>query len=116
LLIDHSVGAQNSPACNSSGTSASGVRARNPAITPGIFTIGIFTFLSSWGDLLFGLTIITDDTMRPVAAGLRKFIGSNVSQWNMVMALAAMEMLPPFLLFLLTQRYVVAGLTAGAGK
>jgi multiple sugar transport system permease protein len=87
-----------------------------PVSTPGIFTIGIFTFLSSWGDLLFGLTIITDDTMRPVTAGLWKFIGSNVSQWNMVMALAAMEMLPPFLLFLLTQRYVVAGLTAGTGK
>jgi multiple sugar transport system permease protein len=87
-----------------------------PVSTPGILTIGIFTFLSSWGDLLFGLTIITDDTMRPVTAGLWKFIGSNVSQWNMVMALAAMEMLPPFLLFLLTQRYVVAGLTAGTGK
>ena len=87
-----------------------------PVSLPGILTVAVFTFLSSWGDLLFGLTIVTQDSMRPVTAGLWKFMGSNVSQWNMVMALATMEMLPPFMLFLLTQRYVVAGLTAGSVK
>lgn len=87
-----------------------------PVSLPGILTVAVFTFLSSWGDLLFGLTIVTQDSMRPVTAGLWKFMGSNVSQWNMVMALATMEMLPPFILFLLTQRYVVAGLTAGSVK
>ena len=78
--------------------------------------LAIFSFLSSWGDRLFGLTIVTEDSMRPVTAGLWKFMGSNASPWNLVMALATLEMLPPLVLFLLAQRRVVAGMTAGSVK
>jgi multiple sugar transport system permease protein len=97
-------------------TFGSFIRVILPIAIPGILTVSIFTFLASWGDLLFGLTLVTDDSMRPVTAGLWKYIGSNVSQWNFVMGLATLEMLPPIALFLIAQRYVVAGLTAGSVK
>lgn len=87
-----------------------------PLVVPGILTVGVFTFLAGWGDLLMSLTLTTEDAMMPVTAGLFKYIGNNVSQWNRVMALATLQSIPPLLLFLVAQRYVVSGLTEAAVK
>jgi len=87
-----------------------------PLATPGLFTAAVFTFLFGWSDLVFALSLTTDDNMRPVTAGLWNFIGSNVTQWNAVMAFSTLAMLPPLVVFLVAQRYVVSGLTAGAVK
>ncbi len=87
-----------------------------PLSIPAVLTVGIFTFLAAWGDLLMALTLNTDEAMRPVTSGLFKYMGNNVSQWNMVMGFATLEMLPPLVLFLAAQKYVVAGLTDGAVK
>jgi multiple sugar transport system permease protein len=65
---------------------------------------------------LLKLRIVTDDAMRPITAGLWKYIGANVTKWNLAMALPALEILPPTALFLIAQRDVVAGLTAGSVK
>jgi multiple sugar transport system permease protein len=85
-----------------------------PLSSPAVLTVGIFTFLAAWGDLLMALSLITDEEMRPVTSGLFKYMGNNISQWNMVMAFATLEMVPPLILFLAAQKYVVAGLTDGA--
>jgi multiple sugar transport system permease protein len=54
--------------------------------------------------------------MRPVTSGLFKYMGNNISQWNMVMGFATLEMLPPLILFVIAQKYMVAGLSEGAIK
>lgn len=87
-----------------------------PLALPGLYTTAVFSFLFAWSDLVFALSLISDDELRPVTAGLWTFIGSNVTNWNGVMALSAFAMLPPLLVFLIAQRYVVSGLTAGAVK
>jgi multiple sugar transport system permease protein len=87
-----------------------------PLSAPAVLTVDIFTFLAAWGDLLMALSLITDEAMRPVTSGLFKYMGNNVSQWNMVMGFATLEMIPPLVLFLAAQKYVVAGLTDGAVK
>ena len=92
------------------------VRVVLPLATPGLFTAAVFTFLFGWSDLVFALSLTTEESMRPVTAGLWNFIGSNVTQWNAVMAFSTLAMLPPLAVFLFAQRYVVAGLTAGAVK
>ncbi|QIN81954.1 ABC transporter permease subunit [Rubrobacter tropicus] len=92
------------------------VRVVLPLATPGLFTAAVFTFLFGWSDLVFALSLTTEESMRPVTAGLWNFIGSNVTQWNAVMAFSTLAMLPPLAVFLVAQRYVVAGLTAGAVK
>jgi multiple sugar transport system permease protein len=92
------------------------VRVVLPLATPGLFTAAVFTFLFGWSDLVFALALTTEEEMRPVTAGLWNFIGSNVTQWNAVMAFSTLAMLPPLIVFLIAQRYVVAGLTAGAVK
>ena len=92
------------------------VRVVLPLATPGLFTAAVFTFLFGWSDLVFALSLTTEESMRPVTAGLWNFIGSNVTQWNAVMAFSTLAMLPPLAVFLFAQRYVVAGLTARAVK
>lgn len=87
-----------------------------PLAVPGIATAGIFTFLFGWNDLVFALSLTNTDAYRPVTAGLWNFIGANITEWNSVMALSTLAMLPPLVIFLLAQRYVVSGLTAGAMK
>ena len=92
------------------------LRVMLPLATPGIVTAGIFTFLFGWNDLVFALSLTSTDAYRPVTAGLWNFIGANITEWNSVMALSTLAMLPPLVIFLLAQRYVVSGLTAGAMK
>lgn len=87
-----------------------------PLAKPGVVTAGVFTFLFGWNDLVFALSLTNNDSYRPVTAGLWAFIGANITQWNGVMALSTLAMLPPLIIFLLSQRYVISGLTAGGIK
>ena len=87
-----------------------------PLAVPGLMTTAVFTFLFGWGDLLFAISLINSDELRPITAGLWAFIGGNVTKWNAVMALTTLAMLPPLIVFLIAQRYVVSGLTAGSVK
>jgi multiple sugar transport system permease protein len=87
-----------------------------PLATPGLITAAIFTFLFGWNDLLFAITLTNNDQFRPVTAGLWTFIGRNNTDWNAVMAFSTLAMLPPLLIFLISQRYVISGLTSGAVK
>jgi multiple sugar transport system permease protein len=87
-----------------------------PLSTPGLLTTAIFTFLFGWSDLLFAISLVNSDEVRPITAGLYAYMGSNVTKWNAVMAISTVAMLPPLVVFLLAQRYVVRGLTAGSVK
>jgi multiple sugar transport system permease protein len=87
-----------------------------PLSTPGLLTTAIFTFLFGWSDLLFAISLVNSDEVRPITAGLYAYMGSNVTRWNAVMAISTVAMLPPLVVFLLAQRYVVRGLTAGSVK
>ena len=81
-----------------------------------LVTAGLFTFLFTWSDFLFALTLTTTDDVRPVTLGLYQYIGSYVQDWSAVMATAVLASLPAVLLLLVAQRYVAAGATAGALK
>ncbi|MCL6527217.1 MAG: carbohydrate ABC transporter permease [Thermaceae bacterium] len=87
-----------------------------PLSQTGLVTTAIFTFLFGWSDLLFAITLVNSDQIRPITAGLYANIGNNSIKWNAVMALSTVAMLPPLVLFLISQRYVIRGLTTGAVK
>jgi multiple sugar transport system permease protein len=87
-----------------------------PLAMPGIVTVFVFTFIISWNEFLFALTFISDDTKRPLTVGLYGFVGRFATQWNFLMAGAALATLPVLALFLVIQRRLVSGLTAGAVK
>lgn len=79
-------------------------------------TAGLFTFLFSWSDFLFALTLTTTEDVRPVTIGIYQYMGSYVNDWSSVMATAVLASLPALVLIVVAQRYVAAGATTGAVK
>jgi multiple sugar transport system permease protein len=86
-----------------------------PAATPGIVAVAVYAFMTAWGEVLFA-SVMTNETTRTLAVGLQGYSTQNDVYWNQVMAASLVVSLPVVAGFLLLQRYLVAGLTAGAVK
>jgi multiple sugar transport system permease protein len=91
------------------------VRVVVPAATPGIVAVLIYAFMTAWGEVLFA-SVLTDDATRTLAVGLQGYATQNNVYWNQIMAASLTVSLPVVLGFLLLQRYLVAGMTAGSIK
>jgi multiple sugar transport system permease protein len=87
-----------------------------PLATAGISTVAVIAFLWGWGDLVFALTLTSEESSRVVTTGLWGFFGANTSDWNGAMAFSTLAMIPPLVVFLFSQRKVIAGSVAGAVK
>ncbi|GGO80383.1 carbohydrate ABC transporter permease [Wenjunlia tyrosinilytica] len=86
-----------------------------PAAVPGIVAVSVYAFMTAWGEVLFA-SVMTNDTTRTLAVGLQGYATQTDVYWNQVMAASLVVSLPVVAGFLLLQRYLVAGLTAGAVK
>ncbi|MEV6781065.1 carbohydrate ABC transporter permease [Streptomyces sp. NPDC051098] len=86
-----------------------------PAAVPGIVAVSVYAFMTAWGEVLFA-SVMTNDTTRTLSVGLRGYATENDVYWNQVMAASLVVSVPVVAGFLLLQRYLVAGLTAGAVK
>ncbi|MFE4171819.1 carbohydrate ABC transporter permease [Streptomyces sp. NPDC056909] len=86
-----------------------------PAAVPGIVAVAVYAFMTAWGEVLFA-SVMTNDTTRTLAVGLQGYATQNDVYWNQIMAASLVVSVPVVIGFLLLQRYLVAGLTAGAVK
>ena len=100
------------------GASTLGVifRVVTPIAWPGIGATAIFSFMRSWNDYLFALTLNTDNNLRTVPVGLANFFGQYTTDWGLVMTASVLATLPTLVIFFLLQRQLVSGLAAGAVK
>ena len=87
-----------------------------PLSLPGLGATFIFSFLGAWNEYLFALVFANNYTVRTLPVGLGTLIGQFVTSWNVLSAAAIMFSVPPLLLFLMLERSLVSGLTAGALK
>jgi multiple sugar transport system permease protein len=87
-----------------------------PLAGPGLITVAALTFLTAWGEFVFGLTLATSDEMQPITVVLSRIITQFGTRWNQLMAVSTVVALPIVIFFILLQRYIVGGLTAGAMK
>ncbi|MCY4007110.1 MAG: carbohydrate ABC transporter permease [Rhodobacteraceae bacterium] len=88
-----------------------------PLLTPGLITVFLYSFMWSWNDLLYSLTLISSETKRTVGPGLLlTFLGEMEQDWGAAMAGSVIVSLPIILAFTFLQRFFVQGLTAGAVK
>ncbi|WP_276357025.1 carbohydrate ABC transporter permease [Cohnella caldifontis] len=88
-----------------------------PLTKPGLFSIGIYSFILSWDDFLYSITLINKDELRPLNAGIAiRYIGELSYDWSSIMTVCVTSIVPITLLFLFFQKYMVSGLTAGAVK
>ena len=81
-----------------------------------IITAGVFTFLFSWGNLLFGLTLVTQNALQPVTVLIYALSNSNLNTWAATMAASLIASLPALVVIFAAQRYVKEGLAAGGGR
>jgi multiple sugar transport system permease protein len=87
-----------------------------PVSRNSIVTVSLFTFLWSWSDFLFASTLDRGGDLQPITMGIYRYIGNNTQDWNAIMATAVVASIPATVLLVLAQRYVAAGVTAGAVK
>jgi multiple sugar transport system permease protein len=92
------------------------VRVALPVSVPGVITMAVVSFLGAWGEFVFGLALATGDELQPVSVVIAKLTNAFGTRWNELMAVSAVVAVPVIVLFVLLQRYIVAGLTDGATK
>lgn len=92
------------------------LRVTLPLAGPGIAATVIYCFILAWNEFLFATTFISSPSLRTLPIGLQAFIGQYSTDWNLLMAGAVVTTVPVVVLFVVLQRYLVAGLTAGAVK
>lgn len=87
-----------------------------PISLPGIVATSVYTFLLCWNEFLFALTLTKSTDMRTVPIGIQLLMGQHAFEWNQMMAMSVLGSLPLLLIYLLAQRYFLAGMSAGAVK
>jgi ABC-type sugar transport system, permease component len=87
-----------------------------PISLPGIVATGVYTFLLSWNEFLFALTLTKTTDMRTVPIGIQQLMGQHAYEWNEMMAMSVLGSLPILVMYLVAQKYFLAGMTAGSVK
>ena len=87
-----------------------------PLTLPGIAATLGFVFTAAWSELLFALMLINNNDAATFPVGLLTFVSKFSVDWGQMMAAGVLALIPAGLFFLLIQRYLVQGLTAGAVK
>jgi multiple sugar transport system permease protein len=87
-----------------------------PLSTPAIVVTALFSFTLSWNEFLYALTFTSNPVSQTVTVGLTTTVAEDVFFWGVMMGASFLVAIPPVVLYLLGQRWVVRGLTAGAVK
>ena len=86
-----------------------------PISGPGIATCSILAFIFSWNNFMFSIILASNET-KTVPVAIFNFIAYATVDWGGLMAASAVITLPVLVITLITQKYVIRGLTAGAVK
>ncbi|AEI43382.1 carbohydrate ABC transporter permease [Paenibacillus mucilaginosus] len=87
-----------------------------PLIVPVNATVAIMVFMSVWNDITIPIYFLTDSSNWTMPLSVYNFYGKFSRDWNLVFADLTLTSLPVLILFLLAQKYIVSGMTAGAIK
>ncbi|HUX11929.1 MAG TPA: carbohydrate ABC transporter permease [Spirochaetia bacterium] len=87
-----------------------------PMATPALITVAVLQFIQIWDDLLVGLLFLQTPTSRTITVGLATLQSSHITQIPVLMGGSLISALPAAILYLIFQRYIVAGLTLGMNK
>ena len=87
-----------------------------PVIVPILATLAIWTFLTTWNDLMWPLIVLSDQSKMTLPVALANLAGEHVQDTELMMAGSVVTVLPVLLVFLFLQRYYVQGIMAGSVK
>jgi ABC-type glycerol-3-phosphate transport system permease component len=87
-----------------------------PLALPGVIATSIFTFILTWNDYIFARILISADELKTLPVGIADLYNASVVDWGMIMAAGLLVLTPVLAVFFVIQKYMVAGLGAGALK
>jgi multiple sugar transport system permease protein len=87
-----------------------------PVATPGIVATAVYAFILAWSNVIFPLILISRTDLQVLPIGILNYMKADFVPWDRLMAASFIASLPPVLLFYIAQKYIIAGLTAGAVK
>ncbi|WP_026529947.1 carbohydrate ABC transporter permease [Haematomicrobium sanguinis] len=87
-----------------------------PLLSPMLATIGIFAFLAAWNDFLMPQMIIADPTMQTLPVLQQLFQGEFNQNYPLAFASYLMQMAPTLIVYIVAQRWILAGVLRGAVK
>lgn len=87
-----------------------------PLVKPTLAAVATVDFLASWNDYLDPLVFLSDWEKRTLPLALNQFVGTEVTQYNLIMAACCLTVIPVFAVFLFGQKFFLKGLTVGAVK
>jgi multiple sugar transport system permease protein len=87
-----------------------------PLALPGLVGTGVFAFLWAWNEFLFAVVLTSGSGVAPLTVRMSQFFSQYGRDWNSIMALNVIALLPLLAIFIWLQRWVVNGMTAGALK
>jgi ABC-type glycerol-3-phosphate transport system permease component len=87
-----------------------------PLALPGVTATSIFTFILTWNDYIFARILISADELKTLPVGIADLYNASVVDWGMIMAAGLLVLTPVLGVFFVIQKYMVAGLGAGALK
>jgi len=88
-----------------------------PLVAPGLVATSVFAFITSWNEYIFARILLNDQSKQTVTVWLSYFLGtSRNTDWGALMAASTLTAIPVVVFFLLVQRRIAFGLTAGAVK
>ena len=87
-----------------------------PLVRAGLVAVGVFSFLTAWGEFVFALSFLPKTEMQPVSLGVFQFIGMYKSNFDTMMAFSTLVAIPAVVAFMFLQRQFVSGLTSGSVK
>ncbi len=91
------------------------VRILLPLVAPGLVATSVFAFITSWNEYIFARILLNDQSKQTLTVWLSYFLGtSRQTDWGALMAASTLTAIPVIVFFLLVQRRIAFGLTAGA--
>lgn len=80
-----------------------------PLVGPGLAALGIFNFVGNWNAFLWPLIVAKSPSMRTIPVGVALFSGEAGTAWNLIMASAALAVIPVLIVFFIFQRQIIEG-------
>ncbi len=87
-----------------------------PLAAPGLAAVATLAFVNSWNEFLIAYVLINDDSQKVLSIGMASYIDQFTTDYSGLFAMATLTTLPVVIVFMLFQRYLVGGLTAGSVK
>ena len=87
-----------------------------PLARPAIAVLAIFNILAVWNEYLLAMLVLASKNLMPLQRGLMVFQGAHITQYPLLMAGIVITVLPVLVVYLLLQKHIIKGITAGAVK